>query len=1064
MIASRLILALGLSFTLLAGTAAAAGTGPALQPVSLHIDEQTLDKALTEFAKQSDLQIMFDTPLASRLAARPLHGKYPPEAALDLLLDGTNLVPHFVEGRTVHIKVKEPPVGLHKVSFNTELTPVLRLAQADTTATESPPSPRAEKPPAVQEFRVTVPEIVVTGGRILNTGIAIDVDGTQPAVVIGREEIQRSGASSLEELFRTRLPMNTQAVANDTAPGADNLTGNISLRGLSSSQTLILVDGHRLAAGSLIPGGSFLQPGLQGIALASIERIEILPTSASGFYGGNAVGGVINIILRRDYNGGEVSVVYDDVVHGNASRRRVDFSSALNLPSWKHSMMFFGSFSNGDPLTVGQRDFLRRGRDQIAANDLGFYNNAASSVAGISTNFRNNNSTAPLTFDAGGAAFSSWFSTVPLGYAGYASDSGQGLRDNAGHYNLEPPDTFSGKRASLVSDPTVASLNATFRQEFTEKVQAFLDLGAYEQKSHFLTGPSETTFILPGTATQNPFVQDVRVTLPLTGTPVYNYDVKSTSLRAVAGAIFQLPYNWQGEVDHTWNHWERDDFTTFSALNSNLVRADVVAGVIDVFRDPNRYPIDGSPYRSPPVAYSPVETQLGDTSLRLTGPVGHLPAGPVRVTSLLAYRRETISEQQSTQVLSTGTTVMYSPNLEQTIESAYLEFGIPLFSSANAWPALKELELQVAGRYDAYTIDGANAVITIRNGVPNLPVTRVINETHSTDVTLGLRWVPIKGLMWRASYATGFNPPTATNLIAGARNPAQSVSTTVDPRRGGLPIGGTIANTSGGNPNLQPEDSKSWSTGLVFTPQFMPGFRMSVDYTEIEKLNNAIGLSVQDTLNNEAYLPGRVIRAESCPGDPYAPVCPVTEVFTYLANISRVNVKAYDTQLSYELPWERFGHFGIFGIGTYQPHLQVQLIPTAPLQEFAGITDVLTAPIKWRGNLGVNWSRKSWSAGMTANYFGSYLIADPSVASNAGMILRQGNNGRIPSQTYFDGYVSWTAESGQSWRWLDNMRVQLALRNMFDKDPPIQVSSPQMYSPMADPRMMSYALTITKGF
>src|SRR5690606_23171872 len=128
-------------------------------------------------------------------------------------------------------------------------------------------------------------------------------------VVFDREALKQSGAQNLEAFLRDRLPMNSSGLPNGLRVTQSGNQSQFNLRGLGANQTLILVDGRRLPPGPAL-GGAPAQANINGIPMAAIERIEVLPATASGIHGGSATGGVINIIMRQDYAGAEATVSY----------------------------------------------------------------------------------------------------------------------------------------------------------------------------------------------------------------------------------------------------------------------------------------------------------------------------------------------------------------------------------------------------------------------------------------------------------------------------------------------------------------------------------------------------------------------------------------------------------------------------------------------------------------------------------------------------------------------------------------------------------------------------------
>src|SRR5262249_7321019 len=134
---------------------------------------------------------------------------------------------------------------------------------------------------------------------------------------------------NIEDFLRTRLPMNTTAGSLAQIPGSPLTLSNINLRGLGPNQTLVLVDGRRMPG--IASAGTPSQPDINGIPLAAIERIEVLPATAGGIYGGSATGGVINIILRRHPRGLDVKATYGDTFVAKASNYRLDVNGGFNL-------------------------------------------------------------------------------------------------------------------------------------------------------------------------------------------------------------------------------------------------------------------------------------------------------------------------------------------------------------------------------------------------------------------------------------------------------------------------------------------------------------------------------------------------------------------------------------------------------------------------------------------------------------------------------------------------------------------------------------------------------------
>src|SRR5690606_21977469 len=214
-----------------------------------------------------------------------VNGALAPAAALARLLANSGVTSERVNARTF----------------------VLKEAQLPTRGDERPVQTQERRSGGerLDDTPKALAAVLVKGSRSLNADIERSENDIQPYAVFAREDIERSMAVNIEEFLGTRLPMNqTRGTASRNEPG--NAAGNRSkfdLRGLGPGQTLILVNGRRAPGVSLARTSSNLdQADLNGIPISAVQRIEVLPATASGIYGGGATGGVINVVLRKDYD------------------------------------------------------------------------------------------------------------------------------------------------------------------------------------------------------------------------------------------------------------------------------------------------------------------------------------------------------------------------------------------------------------------------------------------------------------------------------------------------------------------------------------------------------------------------------------------------------------------------------------------------------------------------------------------------------------------------------------------------------------------------------------------
>jgi iron complex outermembrane recepter protein len=264
-------------------------SSPAASSIKSHFDlpAEPLDKALRDIAVQANRNISYEPSIVAGLSAPAVNGDFTVEDALSLLLKGTSL---------------------QVINVNADTIQILEKPHSTTQASEG-------------RDRRDLEEIVVTGTHIIGELSA------SPVIELGREEIERSGFQSLSDLMLS-VPQNFgggynpgTAVGNNLANSryADNPTGASipNLRGLGPGSTLTLIDGHRMASG-LTGGGA----DISSIPLDAIDRVEIVTDSASSIYGSDAVAGVVNIILKKDYDGAKTSLAYGAASQGGGTERR----------------------------------------------------------------------------------------------------------------------------------------------------------------------------------------------------------------------------------------------------------------------------------------------------------------------------------------------------------------------------------------------------------------------------------------------------------------------------------------------------------------------------------------------------------------------------------------------------------------------------------------------------------------------------------------------------------------------------------------------------------------------
>ncbi len=304
--------------------------------------------ALKKFSEQSGNQVIFPEDAVAGAVTSELKGDYAPAEAMTHLLAGSGLKSH-----------RDAKSGSFAVTRQANLQPDLDPNVSRAIAQDSvrpAKNPRTEENTNGEKV-INLDTFEVFGQKTLNMDIARTEHDPQAYHILTAAEIDRSGAANIEDFLRARLSMTAQF--RPSSRGYGIITGNtssVNLRALGANETLILVDGRRMSGVISFGGNAPGQPDLNEIPLNSIERIEVLPTSASAIYGGAALGGVVNIVLKKRYTGGEIRYSYDAPMNSSSYRSTVSFTSGAALNEGKTNIMISGQYSDGRPLTVGARD------------------------------------------------------------------------------------------------------------------------------------------------------------------------------------------------------------------------------------------------------------------------------------------------------------------------------------------------------------------------------------------------------------------------------------------------------------------------------------------------------------------------------------------------------------------------------------------------------------------------------------------------------------------------------------------------------------------------------------
>lgn len=967
--------------------------------------------------------------------------------------------------------------SLHRLLLTAALLGSVSYARAQDKTTE------AESKPAAAETKETSSEttksiklerIEVLGSRIHG----VDAEGPAPVSTYDQDYIRSTGAMTLAD-FLNKLPENYAGISagrgsapnelnpefgqrtensfpafdfilgSSAAPPGQTGVSGVSLRGLGSGSTLVLVDGRRQAksgAGnrSTASGQGFVD--LNTIPLGMIDHIEVLPSGASAIYGADAVAGVINIVLKKDYNGSELTGTYKGSFQGGGRERSLNLTSGFTSTNGRLRGMVSIDYYDRAALKASQRDFSRNqnhtsivaGYDSsgnpIYGRDLrlqwgypGVVQARSGTLNGITE--AGGNATRFATINPGitGTATLGDFTAVGPGQTGGA---GYIVRGNTSQFlDLIPKSErkgFNGRANYTVND------NVEFYSGYT-----FTDVrGLSSTQPPVTTASASSGFgnvatIVP--AAYNPFGQDILVGQIHYGFGSVTQSTKTQAHSVVAGFRGIVPNtSWQWDAGYTWQKQDFGQVTRnfnsagITALYANADPAKRLNPFIDA-----RTGNDQAALYETLAIYPTLYTQSRQTTFDVSadGNVFDIPGGPVKLAvGGTVEHDENASDAVSYSSGFFGLTKSSSHKEgDRHTSAAYTEVTFPLVGKPNALPGVQRLDLSLAGRLE-------------NNG----------DAGNSTTPQVGLLWAPIQWLLVRGNYSEGYRAPDLTEYQVAA---SSFNSTLVDPRRGNVSTS-NVKVTSGSNPDVKAETSTNEVYGVVIEPPFAKGLTLKATYNRTVQKNAIQVLSAQTIVNNESFFASRIGRADPTPADTAAgQPGQLLSVDQSFVNFGKVENASMDYALQYLLPWQEAGRWDLTVSATRTLTATQELAPGKPALDEAGDT---FAPPKWRYNASVFWSKGPWNASVFVSYLSGFTT------NNAGNSLTF--TYPIPSQTNVDVSAGYEFKHGVIGKYGKGLRVSVGIGNVFDEDPPFSDTVYGYNGALHSPLGRTYSLSFVQPF
>lgn len=612
-------------------------------------------------------------------------------------------------------------------------------------------------------------EVVVTGSRI---GRASDFESPSPISTFDREYIDTSGYLNLNQLLE-KIPATgngTFSTRGNNQDSTANGSAAVSLRGLGADATLVLVNGRRVAIGSFAESVTTNFVDINSIPVAAIERVEILKDGASAVYGSDAVAGVVNIVLRNNFEGLEFTVGYGDTSESDTAEKTLSAIWGTGGDDGNVTIIF--DYFQNDSLFNAERPKLATA-DQSFRGGQDFRSSRGFPGTFIVDGMTMVDPSCPPERDVGVCVF------------------------DYGPFNV------------LIPESERTGLMLLGNRSLGGDVELFTEIAVQHNNSIAQGAPTplddSAGLTVPSTHPNNPFVStsptiDVFRFRPVDAGP-RQWSIETDNLRLLLGL--------RGEIND-WN-WEvaasrgRSESLQTGSRSQGWVRTDLLQAELDA----GTYNIFGTTFNSPEVL-DRIRTSLvrqGNSDLEtfdatVSGPIFDMSAGPALIAAGVEYREESVSDVPDDQFqrgLIFGTESV-SAAAARDNWSAFVEFSFPL---------LENLELQVAGRHDDYSDFGG-----------------------TTNPKVAVRWDINDQIGVRGSWGEGFRAPSLAQIGLGPSQESlffmDTFGCAVNPTYCATTDYLVIFS---GNPDLEAEESETFNLGVSISP--IDNLKLSLDYWDI---------------------------------------------------------------------------------------------------------------------------------------------------------------------------------------------------------------------------------------
>ena len=921
----------------------------------------------------------------------------------------------------------------------------------------------------------TLEKVTVTGSRIKRT----DVEAALPVTIIHKQEIDAQGITSAEQLLQ---------FLNIAGNGADGLTSaavdmdlgelrgtagvsGANLRGQGSDATLVLLNGRRVATHGL--RGQAVD--LNSLPFAAIDRVEVLRDGASAMYGTDAIGGVVNFITRSDYQGITLNAGLDVTQDGGGNIYNYSILGGIgDLDTDRWNAWGTVNYRRAELLRSGERDFANSFQpDRGVSPDT--RGTPFATVTNATGGIINDSLTDP---DGGGAMRYINILNLP---GGAGCENGG---DSMGPYDYRLWDGASSKYACAWDYPAAQALQqpqesvqflgrATFRIGDSHQFYAEAMGSRVETRREY--EPLQLTSSASATA-----VLDPSTWYPLNAYTQETYDGIYDALAGYFGTanlIYgnAIPYRWRcvacgprqietttkayrmlAGLEGSIGTWEYDAGLSRASSRAESVLAGgyyfssglkevLGSGLLNPFLMPGQQQNPEGVAALQAASATGIHLYGGESTVTtldasFSGGLGfNLWAGEVQLATGIEMRREEF-EFGGVQVLDgvpLNYDTIYQAPFDETSELPEVHRDVKAVYAEAYLPIVKTLDVTLAVRHDEYDTFGG-----------------------TTNPKYSFKWQPIDALAFRGAYSTGFKVPEFTKLFAGVNEVDYFGLDLADPAS----CPGGIANSAvpgcevihptiitGGKTDLQPEESKQMSLGLVYAPT--DNFNISLDWWEIERTNTIRSPSLPTLIDNYDLFAANWIR------DSGGEVTAIDRRFINSGGTLMSGVEL-DANLTGELAG---GRWQLNFNGSYIDSFKEKPLANEPYSDnkVGEYVQFYNLPLEWKHTLSFGWNKGDWTHTLTQIYRSGYKDEEPVSVAN-GSYIPVDWNPDVDDYLVYNYSMSWTG--------LENTRFTFGVRNLLDTDPPftahqVDFASGAAWEPrVADPRGRSFNLMVEYRF